>query len=74
MTEFRIYQEFTVRKAQKILKSKVTFHNKPTFYGEESLAPHLTPKFDDYLLLAVCDCCAIYSQLPSMSGGCLLVL
>jgi hypothetical protein len=32
------------------------FHKKASFYGEESLAPHPTPKLDAYSLSAVCDC------------------
>jgi hypothetical protein len=48
----------------------MNFRNRLIFYGEEFIAPRLTPKLEDHTLLAVGDCLFnIFSQLPSISGG-----
>jgi len=39
------------------------------FYGEELLAPRLTPKLEDHSLSAVATVYSIYSQLLSRFGG-----
>jgi hypothetical protein len=48
------------------IMSLCVFHNSTSFYGEEFLAPHPTPKLEDHPLPALLDCCSIYSQLPSI--------
>jgi hypothetical protein len=45
------------------------FCNRICFYGEESLAPHPTPKLEDYPLLAVHNCLFIIFAATLHIGG-----
>jgi hypothetical protein len=44
------------QRIQPIPKTRVTFHNKLFFDGEELTAPRLTPTLEEYPLSAVRDC------------------
>jgi hypothetical protein len=46
---------YHINKCPPSLRSRVTFHNKLFYYGEELLTPHPTPKLEVYPLLDACD-------------------
>jgi len=46
------------------------FHNKASLYGEELSAHLQTPKLEDHLLSAVCDCLLNIFVATLHTGGC----
>jgi hypothetical protein len=47
----------------------ITFRNRLIFYGEELLAPRITPSLEDHPCRLSATAYSVYSQLPSISVG-----